>query len=177
MQFSLLTEWSRPSLIREGCWTCHGGFICLLFKFKLLKLQWQCSMLITVRLKHLKVITFCRDGGLKRQKVKDFYKEEQQKMYSSIIVGQNGTSPNRCCENTEDTGDSGLLPWSHGCWCDWKLCPIFLHFNLNVFYELLKTDLHPRTASRGQHMTTQSPCSSSSSSSSFLPMWQCVFYV
>lgn len=61
-------------------------------------------------LKHLKVVTFFRDGGLKRQKVKDSYKEEQQKMYSSIIVGQNGTSPNRCCENTEDAGDSGLLP-------------------------------------------------------------------
>uniref|UniRef100_A0A671VL39 Glycerol-3-phosphate acyltransferase 3 n=1 Tax=Sparus aurata TaxID=8175 RepID=A0A671VL39_SPAAU len=30
------------------------------------------------------------DGGLKRGKVKDWYKEEQQKMYSSIIVGQNG---------------------------------------------------------------------------------------
>ncbi|CAF94330.1 unnamed protein product, partial [Tetraodon nigroviridis] len=28
------------------------------------------------------------DGGLKRQKVKASYKEEQQKMYSSIIVGQ-----------------------------------------------------------------------------------------
>lgn len=50
-----------------------------------------------------------RDGGLKRQKVKDSYKEEQQKMYSSIIVGQNGSSPNNCCESTEDAGDSGLL--------------------------------------------------------------------
>ncbi|KAM6976113.1 glycerol-3-phosphate acyltransferase 3 [Tautogolabrus adspersus] len=30
------------------------------------------------------------DGGLKRGKVKDSFKEEQQKMYSSIIVGQNG---------------------------------------------------------------------------------------
>uniref|UniRef100_H2VEX1 Glycerol-3-phosphate acyltransferase 3 n=1 Tax=Takifugu rubripes TaxID=31033 RepID=H2VEX1_TAKRU len=50
------------------------------------------------------------DGGLKRQKVKDSYKEEQQKMYSSIIVGQNGSSPNSCCENTEDAGDFGLSP-------------------------------------------------------------------
>ncbi|KAM9338520.1 glycerol-3-phosphate acyltransferase 3 [Symphorus nematophorus] len=33
------------------------------------------------------------DGGLKRGKVKDSYKEEQQKMYSSIIVGQNGFKP------------------------------------------------------------------------------------
>ncbi|KAI3361894.1 hypothetical protein L3Q82_002218 [Scortum barcoo] len=32
------------------------------------------------------------DGGLKRGKVKESYKEEQQKMYSSIIVGQNGFS-------------------------------------------------------------------------------------
>lgn len=30
----------------------------------------------------------CRDGGLKREKVKQSYKEEQQKMYSSMIVGQ-----------------------------------------------------------------------------------------
>uniref|UniRef100_A0A8C6UN53 Glycerol-3-phosphate acyltransferase 3 n=1 Tax=Neogobius melanostomus TaxID=47308 RepID=A0A8C6UN53_9GOBI len=32
------------------------------------------------------------DGGLKRGKVKDHFKEEQQKMYSSIIVGQNDIS-------------------------------------------------------------------------------------
>ncbi|XP_056260444.1 glycerol-3-phosphate acyltransferase 3 [Seriola aureovittata] len=31
------------------------------------------------------------DGGLKRGKVKDSFKEEQQKMYSSIIVGVNNT--------------------------------------------------------------------------------------
>ncbi|XP_051794578.1 glycerol-3-phosphate acyltransferase 3 [Acanthochromis polyacanthus] len=30
------------------------------------------------------------DGGLKRGKVKDSFKEEQQKMYSSLIMGQNG---------------------------------------------------------------------------------------
>lgn len=66
-----------------------------------------------------------RDGGLKRQKVKDSYKEEQQKMYSSIIVGQNGSSPNSCWENTEDAGDSGLSPWPHRCWCDCKLRTIF----------------------------------------------------
>lgn len=41
------------------------------------------------------------DGGLKRQKVKDSYKQEQQKMYSSIIVGQNG-SLKACSENTEE---------------------------------------------------------------------------
>ena len=29
----------------------------------------------------------CRDGGLKRAKVKDMFKEEQQKMYSSMVVG------------------------------------------------------------------------------------------
>ena len=40
-------------------------------------------------------LTRCvRDGGLKRGKVKDSFKEEQQKMYSSIIVGQNGVAPN-----------------------------------------------------------------------------------
>lgn len=50
-----------------------------------------------------------RDGGLKRQKVKDSYKEEQQKMYSSIIVGQNDSnSPKTCSENTGETGDTGL---------------------------------------------------------------------
>ncbi|KAM9306299.1 glycerol-3-phosphate acyltransferase 3 [Pholidichthys leucotaenia] len=40
------------------------------------------------------------DGGLKRRKVKDSYKEEQQKMYSSIIVGQNDT--NIFEESTDD---------------------------------------------------------------------------
>ncbi|XP_061589491.1 glycerol-3-phosphate acyltransferase 3 [Cololabis saira] len=33
------------------------------------------------------------DGGLKRGKVKDSFKEEQQKMYSSIVVGQNDMEP------------------------------------------------------------------------------------
>lgn len=33
------------------------------------------------------------DGGLKREKVKDSLKEEQQKMYSNVIVGQNGIDP------------------------------------------------------------------------------------
>lgn len=32
------------------------------------------------------------DGGLKRQKVKDTFKEEQQKMYSGMIVGQEGSN-------------------------------------------------------------------------------------
>ncbi|XP_041666091.1 glycerol-3-phosphate acyltransferase 3 [Cheilinus undulatus] len=40
------------------------------------------------------------DGGLKRGKVKDSFKEEQQKMYSSIIVGQNG-SQSVCRESGE----------------------------------------------------------------------------
>lgn len=35
----------------------------------------------------VKVLLCCRDGGLKREKVKESYKEEQQKMYSSMIVG------------------------------------------------------------------------------------------
>lgn len=29
----------------------------------------------------------CRDGGLKREKVKDTFKEEQQKLYSKMLVG------------------------------------------------------------------------------------------
>lgn len=34
-------------------------------------------------------ISLClfRDGGLKREKVKDTFKEEQQKLYSKMIVG------------------------------------------------------------------------------------------
>ncbi|XP_076614539.1 glycerol-3-phosphate acyltransferase 3 [Chaetodon auriga] len=42
------------------------------------------------------------DGGLKRGKVKESYKEEQQKMYSSIIAGQNGVqSPKPGAEDAE----------------------------------------------------------------------------
>lgn len=40
------------------------------------------------------------DGSLKRGKVKDSFKEEQQKMYSSIIVGENGISS--CSQNTKE---------------------------------------------------------------------------
>lgn len=39
------------------------------------------------------------DGGLKRGKVKESFKEEQQKMYSSIIVGPNGLGSDRVCED------------------------------------------------------------------------------
>lgn len=64
----------------------------------------------TQRRRRIKRLFFLlpRDGGLKRQKVKDSYKEEQQKMYSSIIVRQNGSSIHGSCESAEDAGDSGL---------------------------------------------------------------------
>ncbi|XP_074545972.1 glycerol-3-phosphate acyltransferase 3 [Halichoeres trimaculatus] len=39
------------------------------------------------------------DGGLKRGKVKESFKEEQQKMYSNIIVGPNGLGSDRVCED------------------------------------------------------------------------------
>ncbi|XP_017282981.1 glycerol-3-phosphate acyltransferase 3 [Kryptolebias marmoratus] len=42
------------------------------------------------------------DGGLKRGKVKDSLKEEQQKMYSSIIVGQNGINPSETNNHATD---------------------------------------------------------------------------
>uniref|UniRef100_A0A3Q2QTJ1 Glycerol-3-phosphate acyltransferase 3 n=1 Tax=Fundulus heteroclitus TaxID=8078 RepID=A0A3Q2QTJ1_FUNHE len=42
------------------------------------------------------------DGGLKRGKVKDSFKEEQQKMYSNIIVGQNGIGPPEKCSQTKE---------------------------------------------------------------------------
>ncbi|XP_040914258.1 glycerol-3-phosphate acyltransferase 3 [Toxotes jaculatrix] len=43
------------------------------------------------------------DGGLKRGKVKDSFKEEQQKMYSSIIAGQNNIScPKTSSESPEE---------------------------------------------------------------------------
>lgn len=46
-----------------------------------------------LRLRPLSSDPLClRDGGLKRAKVKDSLKEEQQQMYSSIILGQNGVS-------------------------------------------------------------------------------------
>lgn len=98
----------------------------------------------------------CRDGGLKRGKVKDSYKEEQQKMYSSIIVGQNDlNSPKACRENTEVTGVTGpavwlpfLPPLPSDMWTGWTLLvllrtsptlfnseSLILHFlNTSTFY-------------------------------------------
>ncbi|XP_005814979.1 glycerol-3-phosphate acyltransferase 3 [Xiphophorus maculatus] len=40
------------------------------------------------------------DGGLKRYKVKDSLKEEQQKTYSNIIVGQNDIRTTKTCSET-----------------------------------------------------------------------------
>ncbi|KAM4635592.1 glycerol-3-phosphate acyltransferase 3 [Polymixia lowei] len=39
------------------------------------------------------------DGGLKRSKVKDSFKEEQQKMYSSMIVGEEGSNSHKTQNN------------------------------------------------------------------------------
>ena len=50
----------------------------------------------------LRFLSPVRDGGLKRGKVKDSFKEEQQKMYSSTIVGQNGIEPPGTCGGTEE---------------------------------------------------------------------------
>lgn len=35
----------------------------------------------------MRSLSLPRDGGLKREKVKDAFKEEQQKLYSKMIVG------------------------------------------------------------------------------------------
>lgn len=43
----------------------------------------------SVKLVHL--IGDCRDGGLKRAKVKDTFKEQQQKKYSSMVVGDDSS--------------------------------------------------------------------------------------
>ena len=37
-------------------------------------------------------VCLCRDGGLKRAKVKESFKEEQQKQYSSMVVGDDSSS-------------------------------------------------------------------------------------
>lgn len=92
-------------------WGSSPGCSC----FWPLKMQPQRPVLRSNDTKLYLYFFFSRDGGLKRQKVKDSYKEEQQKMYSSIIVGPNGSLPNSCCENTEDAGDSGLSPSPHSC--------------------------------------------------------------
>lgn len=116
-----------------------------------LKMQPQQTALRINETKLCCFIISSRDGGLKRQKVKDSYKEEQQKMYSSIIVGQNGSSPNSCWEHTEDAGDSGLSPWPHRCWCDCKLRTIFT-FLFEFFWRtsLKKTNKQECTSVRRQ---------------------------
>lgn len=37
-------------------------------------------------------VSLCRDGGLKRAKVKASFKEQQQKQYSSMVVGEDSSS-------------------------------------------------------------------------------------
>ena len=41
----------------------------------------------------LMCLSVLRDGGLKRAKVKDAFKEEQQKNYSKMIVGNGSLKP------------------------------------------------------------------------------------
>lgn len=38
------------------------------------------------------LLCLCRDGGLKRAKVKESFKEQQQKQYSSMVVGDDSSS-------------------------------------------------------------------------------------
>ena len=50
-----------------------------------------------------------RDGGLKRAKVKDVFKEEQQKLYSKVLVGEQGEGDSAHLEDgnpSEDNQDS-----------------------------------------------------------------------
>lgn len=37
-------------------------------------------------------LCLCRDGGLKRAKVKDTFKEQEQKKYSSMVVGDDSSN-------------------------------------------------------------------------------------
>lgn len=46
----------------------------------------------TLSLSCLYLAGFRRDGGLKRAKVKDTFKEQQQKMYSNMVVGDDSSS-------------------------------------------------------------------------------------
>lgn len=72
-----------------------GGLADLLWWVHLLKsgkhIMWLKRMQIDI-LKWNKTQSFCvvhvhRDGGLKRGKVKEVFKEEQQKLYSKVLVG------------------------------------------------------------------------------------------
>lgn len=38
------------------------------------------------------VLSACRDGGLKRAKVKETFKEQQQKKYSNMVVRDDSSS-------------------------------------------------------------------------------------
>lgn len=125
MPLSLPAEWNLPSHSRGDFWTLSGEDLYL-------HVAHSSHFTLTTCAPHWP----CRDGGLKRQKVKDSYKEEQQKMYSSIIVGQNGYSPSKACDfSTEDTGRTGSDSWwpfglamfklVDPCWCYWMLHWLF----------------------------------------------------
>ncbi len=43
-----------------------------------------------------------RDGGLKRARVKDAFKEEQQKLYSKVLVGEQQHGDQRDNKHLED---------------------------------------------------------------------------
>lgn len=47
-----------------------------------------------------------RDGGLKRAKVKDAFKEEQQKLYSKVLVGEQEQGDNKSSEENPEEDKS-----------------------------------------------------------------------
>ena len=58
-----------------------------------------------------------RDGGLKRAKVKDAFKEEQQKLYSKVLVGeqdQENTSDDKHLEDKNPKEDKNNQDSSKG---------------------------------------------------------------
>lgn len=143
--------------------------------FRPLGMQWQHLALRIVCPKHLKVDAFLGMEDSNDRKWRIFIKRSSRRCTAASSWDRTAPHPaavvktqrmmviRGCCHDHTAAGG--------------KLCPMFLPFNLNVFYEQIKTNVHPCATSRGQQMTTQSSCSSSSSSSSFLPMWQCVFYI
>lgn len=57
------------------------------FNWNRAKLAEYQTALFTASLPDINICFVCRDGGLKRAKVKDTFKEEQQKLYSKMLVG------------------------------------------------------------------------------------------
>lgn len=89
----------------------HGGILSHFLQLSVEGVTNVESLCDTLPLSHLCAL---RDGGLKRAKVKDAFKEEQQKLYSKVLVGEHEQADDKHLEDENPEEDKSHRDSANG---------------------------------------------------------------